>query len=267
MPEQNLEQLQRWMQSLLLAPGPLPERLAAQAAHWGFSEADVVAPGGPATVRRRLNVYASGYRMRLLECLSADFPALEQFLGKDLFRRFGEAFLNEHPSRSYTLSELGTPFADFLRRTRPAGSAPQYALPEAIARVERARHEVLRAPGPEEEPQEEWTPARLLLEGATLRHPPCCRLLELPFELKVFYESLLRGEEAALPEPGAAYLALSRVRYRLTIVALGEAEYRLLRACAEPQPFYPLLQRAGLTAAEALPWLERFQQIGLIVLS
>lgn len=261
MPEPNLQQLQQWMQSLLLAQGPLPARLQAEAKR----AQTLVAGGGPAPVARRLQVYAAGYRMRLLECLSADFPALEQFLGKALFERFGNAFLDLHPSRSFTLFNLGAEFANYLNDTRPPGSTGFYALPAALARVERARNEALRAAGPEDAAPADWTPARLLLEGPALRRPECCRLLELPFALKDFYEALLHGEAPELPAEEPAWLALSRAQYRLTITVLTETEYRLLAACAEPQPFYRLAAQLGMPAAALLPLVLQLATQGLLL--
>ena len=264
MDKPRLEQRQQWLQSLLLAPGPLPQRLAAQAAAWGFDEYSVVAAGGPATVRRRLGIYAAGYRQRLLDCLAADFPALRQLLGEGLFAHFGELYLGEHPSQSFTLFDLGEGFAEFLARTRPKNAAPYFRLPESIARIERARHEVLRAPGLEEAVAEEWTPERLLFEGRRLSLAPCCRLLELSFDLKEFYLALLRKEDAILPAEKPSWLALGRARYRLTIEALTEAEHCFLAACTAPRHFYELLAQSGIAAADALLLMERFRRAEFI---
>ncbi|RYY84220.1 MAG: DUF2063 domain-containing protein [Chitinophagaceae bacterium] len=267
MPEQGLLRLQQWMQGLVLGQGSLPERLSAHAAQWGFDEKSVVAAGGVASERRRLSVYTTGYRLRLLECLAADFPALRQFLGAALFEHFGDNFLQQHHSQSFTLSDLGELFATFLEASRPVDSAPYFALPAALARVERARHEVLRAPGLEETKQPEWLPDRFLFEPVQVQRSACCRALSTDFALKDFYEALLKEEAAALPALEESYLALGRVQYRLTLTALSAAEYQLLAVTTEPVPFYSLPLLTGCPAAELLPAIGRLHQQGLLALS
>lgn len=68
----------------------------------------------------RLAVYGHAYFARLLDCLREEYPVLKHALGDEAFDAFATGYLQEHPSRSYTLFELGAKFPDFLRDTRPA---------------------------------------------------------------------------------------------------------------------------------------------------
>ena len=67
----------------------------------------------------RLAIYGSAYYLRLLECMREEFPATAHALGEETFDGFAAAYLQQYPSRSYTLCQLGTHFARFLVETRP----------------------------------------------------------------------------------------------------------------------------------------------------
>jgi len=101
----------------------------------------------------RLFVYQQGYRLRLLECMQAEFPVLNLYLGEELFALFVLGYLQQRPSTHYSLYELGAYFADFLARTRPAPQqmpdkiADYLTLPQQLAEVERARSCALRNTG------------------------------------------------------------------------------------------------------------------------
>ena len=46
----------------------------------------------------RLDVYAHGYRLRLIEVLDADYPALHTLAGDELFEQLARAYIAAHPS-------------------------------------------------------------------------------------------------------------------------------------------------------------------------
>ena len=46
----------------------------------------------------RLDVYANGYRLRLIEVLDADYPALHVLAGDDLFEQLARAYIAAYPS-------------------------------------------------------------------------------------------------------------------------------------------------------------------------
>jgi len=81
----------------------------------------------------RLDVYAEAYFARLLECLEEDFPALKRVLGDNLFGELAAAYLEAHPSKSYTAADLGAKLAEFLVSYELSADLPY--LPE-LARLE-----------------------------------------------------------------------------------------------------------------------------------
>jgi hypothetical protein len=68
-----------------------------------------------AGAEERLAVYQHAYRLRLLEVLENDFPALRGIAGADRFRELGERYIAAHPSTSRSVRQLGAHLATFIR--------------------------------------------------------------------------------------------------------------------------------------------------------
>lgn len=62
-----------------------------------------------------LEIYNNAYRIRLLETLTQDYPALKQFMGEQSFETMASQFIQEYPSASFTLRTFGEHLFDFLR--------------------------------------------------------------------------------------------------------------------------------------------------------
>lgn len=65
--------------------------------------------------QQRLQIYYSAYRLRLIEALKNDYPALHLYLGEDKFNALAEAFIAGHPSHNPSLRWLGEKLPHFLR--------------------------------------------------------------------------------------------------------------------------------------------------------
>ena len=63
----------------------------------------------------RLFIYHNAYRLRLIDALRNDYPALEMYLGEDDFVQLCGEFIAAHPSQHPSLRWLGEKFPDFLR--------------------------------------------------------------------------------------------------------------------------------------------------------
>lgn len=68
---------------------------------------------------KRLAIYASAYRSRLIEALKANYPALYRWLGDEAFNRLGSAYVDEHPSENYSIRWFGHRLPAFVARTAP----------------------------------------------------------------------------------------------------------------------------------------------------
>lgn len=207
----ELAELQDWMQEAILAAS-------------GADAREHVLGDNRLTAEDRVNIYAQGYRQRLIECLESEYPLLRALAGPTAFGLFAQGYLAARPSRSYTLYDFGAGFADWLEASRPsAGAQDVSAIPAALARIERTKAEVHRARGIERNEARAWPgiePAIAeVLALATPRRwwrPDSVRLLALPFD---FSEMLASGDPVP-PQAELSLLAVARAHYRVTCHSL-----------------------------------------------
>src|SRR5215510_5203215 len=148
MTEQSLGLLQLWMKTVVTERGSLREKLESAAEQHGLLIEEVVAEKRGLSAHERISIYTSGYVARLLECMRADFPVLRRFAGDSVFDAFAKAYIVTEPPHSPNLFYLCADFPKFLEETKPAQETiPLLDVPPEIARLERARTEVLRARG------------------------------------------------------------------------------------------------------------------------
>ena len=73
----------------------------------------------------RLNIYATGYRLRLKEAMTTDFSRLALYLGDDLFDQLIDAYIQRYPSTFTNLRYYSQYMLAFI-----AAQAPFNAVPE-----------------------------------------------------------------------------------------------------------------------------------------
>lgn len=234
----RVEELQRWMQELIRRP---------RAAGGESAVDDVLTASSQLSSRQRLGIYQSAYVARLLECLRAEFPATAALAGEESFAGLAQGYLEAHPSRSYTLGNLGAAFPEFLRSVRPPRDAVGAGLDfgDALietARVERIYSEVFDGAGPEELPA--FDPKQVSPEqfaGVRLEFHACVRLVRLPLPVHGLITAVRRGETWEVPAEGPTCLVITR------------RDYVVRRFAVEPLAFALLeLLQAGETVGAAL---------------
>jgi hypothetical protein len=94
-----------------------------------------IAPNNRLTAFERLELYNRQYWYRLLDALVDDFPALRAVLGPQRFESFSIAYLNDHPSRSFSLRNLGSSLVEWMA-AHPEHSGRRHRLALDIARLE-----------------------------------------------------------------------------------------------------------------------------------
>jgi hypothetical protein len=226
-----LADVQAWMQAAILAgEGDARTR-------------EAIRDGNRMTAEARLGIYAAAYRQRLFECLEAEYPILAKLVGPTAFELFARGYIAASPSHSYTLYDFGAGFADYLEAARPAGDGtPQTveAVPAALARVERAKAEVLREKGVEQamapQPGGGLDPVLAAMLGLVGAHalPDSVRLLALPFDFSETFAAVERGEEPGFPAFTPSLVAVSRMHYRLEVHRLEPWQHDWLVALPEP---------------------------------
>lgn len=65
--------------------------------------------------QERLQIYHNAYRLRLIDALRNDFPALEKVLGEERFSEICSEFIAVSPSTNPSLRWLGEKFPEFLQ--------------------------------------------------------------------------------------------------------------------------------------------------------
>ena len=229
-----LHRLQRWMQGVIVHPGPVEGAVRAKAARADVPVgrlADVILPSPTLSSEERLAIYQAQYPLRMRDALSSDYPGLEHFLGDEGFAAFVLDYVQAHPSRSYTLNRLGDAVPEFIRGR--AGLKHRDFLYD-LARLERVVAEAFDAeetPRLTDEqvkavPAEAWARARLVPIAAF-------RLLELRYPVNAYLESV-KDENHDHPRPVRkdALVAVYRRNYAVYRLDLSKPAFALLRDLA-----------------------------------
>ena len=254
MSKQSLNVLEHWIKTVVVERGDLREKLEAAARRHGLRAEGVVAERRGLSAHERLAVYTGGYVLRLLGCMRADFPALRGFVGDAVFDAFAQAYVITMPPASPSLYDLGADFPRFLEETKPKnwaldeGISTMLDLPPELARLERARAEVMRAPGTEDDPQtaEDLSPFAVFGDGPTIQATPCLRLLEMKFPLVEFLRSSDTGEQIEPPAPRTSHVAVGRSNYRVHVEEISLWQFAFLKACEHPTSSYSAVKIAAL---------------------
>lgn len=268
----NLEQIQRWMQSVIMYPGEVAEGVATEGAqsHLAVPPDDlesVIRPSQALDSASRLQIYVDAYYERLLECLREEFAATAAATGVELFDALAFGYLQQHPSRSYTLGDLGAGLPVYLAevglhaRVIPDGadtSWPQFI--NELARFERLMREVFDSPGVEQATVLDAVQLAGALgtvgEDLRLAPAPCLRLSTFSHPVHVAWAAFKDGQPYDAGPPAETHLALSRRNYRVDRWALEPAEFVLLEALAGGHPLGESLEVAAQLPGVSVEHLE-----------
>ena len=277
----EISRLQHWFQTVVTHADGVDSGASSQEAQQLIQLSPgqlekVVTRSRALTAAERLAIYANAYHTRLLECLGEVYPWLKRTLGDEAFEVFAFGYLQQYPSRSYTLNDLGRSFPYYLEKTRPqadsaendsSGAAAEEAddWPEFLidlARLEWAIYEVFDGPGVEGQlllsadallnvPPERWAEVQLDMV-------PCLQLLATRFPVNDYYTSLRQakgGESVPLPSAQASFVALTRRDYVVRRYNLSEMEFELLRALQRGLPLGQGIEHALQASNEELKQL------------
>src|ERR1700677_1756210 len=113
----NLAELQRTMAAAVMMPLTPDDDMRAHAADGRLMTAvaaSFVAPNSQLTPFERLEIYNRQYWYRVLDALAEDFPVLRAVVGSRAFEQLSVEYLTAHPSRSFSLRNLGSRLAEWL---------------------------------------------------------------------------------------------------------------------------------------------------------
>ncbi len=258
LPDYSLPTIQRWMQAVIQHPNGVEAGVAAETRLSVTLETleTVVPRTSLQTSLQRLQIYADAYFARLLEVLRSEFPALAHALDEELFAEFVAGYLQAHPASSYTLSDLGAKFPEYLVATRPPREADEPDWADFLidcCRLERLYAEVFDGPGPElllqTVPQPDWAnidPGEFAASRLILA--PWVRLIALRFPVHEYISATRREESPEIPAPQATWLVVSRREYIVRRAPVPPAEFYLLTALRSGVPVGTAL--ASLAASD-----------------
>ncbi|MGH8561850.1 MAG: HvfC/BufC family peptide modification chaperone [Nevskiales bacterium] len=198
-----------------------------------------------AGVEDRLKVYTNAYRLRLLEVLGKDYPALHALIGDRQFQRLGRAYIDAHPSDTPSVRWFGRHLAAFLRAQAPFRRRPVLA---EMAEFEWRQGEAFDAPDAAllsiEQvaciATDQWAHMRLVAH-------PSLRRLDLLWNVPALWKAFHEKRQAPRPRAGARRMAWALWRSGLLVRwrSLGPDEAAALDAMAAGQTFADICDLIG----------------------
>jgi hypothetical protein len=255
----NLADLQRQMASAVMQPLTPDEDMRATAPD-GRPMNEVaesfIAPNSKLSPFERLEIYNRQYWYRVMGALAEDFPALRTVVGGRAFAGLSIAYLTAHPSRSFSLRNLGSKLADWLA-ANPQAAGRRHRLALDVARIEWAFVETFDSG--------ERTPLTLdqiatLDAGSRLALQPHLQLIPLSYPADDLVLSLHSREKRQTSEAGVKHedapdapAKLPKLRRRPTWLASHRVDFSVFYLRLKREEFLTLAAiRQGLPLADAL---------------
>lgn len=241
----KLAQLQKWMQAVVVHPGPTRRALRAADARQKLKPAAigrVLLPSPTLSPEQRIAIYQEMYPLRMRDALSVDYPGLQHFLG-DRFDAFVEAYIAAHPSRGYTLNRLGDHVPAFLARQRRFTPRPFLV---DLARLELALSEAFDERESSLLTAEEFDAIpKARLERTRLATVPSLRLVTLSWNADAYLDSIRdKGHRHPRIRKRPSYAVVFRRKYVVYRLSASPAAFALLEDVAAGRPLGQLVTRS-----------------------
>jgi hypothetical protein len=244
----GLQDLQRRMAAAVMRPLTGDEQMRRRDEKNRSIEKEAssfVKPNDRLSSFERLEIYNRQYWFRLFSSFEEDFPGLKSIVGSQRFEKLMRAYLEAHPSRSFTLRNLGSSVVGWLEEN-PQFTAPFTADAVGMAALEWAHIEAFDS--------EQRTPLAAsdidgLDDHSRLELQPYLRLVQAPSAVddaliairdrsqgagsqasNAVGIHLVRRTRSLKPVPGHIYLAVHRFEDSVYYKRLAREDYRLLRA-------------------------------------
>jgi hypothetical protein len=223
-----------------------------------------IRPNDRLTSFERLEIYNRQYWFRLFSSFEEDFPGLKSVVGSRRFQALMRAYLEAHPSRSFTLRNLGSSLVGWLREN------PQYTKPNTDSAVAMAALEWAHIEAFDNESCEPLTADEIAsLDGDShIALQPYLRLLAAPYAVD---DALLAVREGSQPSSMQAsnavgihlvrrtrsrrpvqeqiYLAIHRHEDTVYYKRLSGEDFLLLRALEDGQSLGEAIEAAFVDSA------------------
>lgn len=268
----DLAALQRTMGAALMRP-------LSQADEMADADADrFIKPNDRMSAHERLEIYARQYWFRLLDCLYDDYPGLRALLGQKRFHALCRAYLEAHPSASWSLRNLGSKLESFLRTRRDlTGAKTEPAID--IARFEWAQ--VLAFDEAQKRPLHIDNLLGVSANELRLGLQPYISLLELDYAVDAYFMAVRSGDRATRgeasnalvesPQRAAGKRVPSPKRQKLWLVVhrcdndiffkrIDREEFMLLQHLRAGEVLSEALEHALTDADESIDWAAKVRE-------
>jgi Putative DNA-binding domain len=245
-PTMSLVDLQRAMAAAVMQPLTPDEQMQARSADgrdMNKVAASFIAPNSRLNAFERLEIYNRQYWFRVLGALAEDFPALRVVVGTRAFEALSIAYLTEHPSRSFTLRNLGSRLAEWLA-ANPQAAGRRHGLAIDVAKIEWAFVEAF-----DNAERTPLTPDQVatLDAGSRLALQPHLRLIALEYPVDDLVLGLHKRDKKQTSEAGVdheeidkAPVKLPRLRRRLTWLAAHRVDDSVFYLRLKREEFFTL---------------------------
>ncbi|MDX1923079.1 MAG: DUF692 family protein [Alphaproteobacteria bacterium] len=216
----------------------------------------------------QLDVYINGYRYRLYNVTSEDYPVLKYALGTDTFDTMLMDCINKIPATHFNIARYSIHVPEFLASHE---TATPFAL--EIAQLESAIAQLMDAPEtPPLTPQHlsHLTPEALM--ESTLAPRKALQLFAFSYPVNDYFQAVKNDQSPPRPEMQNSFLAVYRHEDDVWRLPLEEHEYHLLRNIFSGLTIGDALEKTQNDMAlddEALPlqlthWFARWMRNGLL---
>jgi hypothetical protein len=193
-----LLEFQRTMARAVMQPMSLRNNLKRGGVHRSAEEGiALVKPNSRLSSAERLEIYSRSYWSRVLDALGEDFPGVRAVVGAKRFEQIRRRYLDDCPSESFTMRNLGKHLAAWMERNWELVGA-NYEVALNMARLEWAEIESFDA-----SEYERLSPAEIAALGptSTLRLQPHLRMMQAGYEVDTL---LLEVRDSMKRRDGAA---------------------------------------------------------------
>ena len=256
-----LRRVQRFVQAVIVSPGETRRAalVAARRELGGRRPGSVLVPSRTLTPVERIGIYQGMYLLRMRDALAADYPGLLHAMGGEAFADFVRAYVQRHPSRSYTLNRLGDHVPAYLGRSRRFPHGPFLA---DLARLELAMTEIFDA--------EAAAPVRRLRpagvgEATRFRPSSTLRFLVLRYPVGGYLDAVRDDRSPRVPRPARTRIALWRSGTSVRRLDLSAGADALFRRLAAGRPLGAVLRSLSARERRDLPEREISRLFGTAV--
>jgi len=284
----NLEQIQRAFFELtrqpLTASEGMRSRLPDGRSTRKIADA-LIKPNDRLTSAERLCIYNQQYWFRLLSCLADDFPGLRAIIGQRKYDKLAVAYLNDCPSESFTLRNLGRRLEPWLRQ-HPEFAAGAERIVLDMVRLEWAEIEAFDCA---QLPIFESKDFRCISGDTAFDLQPHLQLLDLNYpvdnlllkirrdmpETDIVSNAVLEFPRASklrrvtLPKPRKVYLVVYRLQLSVYFKRLRRDAFALVRALSRGRSLADAIEvslaesrRANDFKTELRQWFQNWAALG-----